>query len=366
MLTGFDLDPAPPDSTLGRTDPPPLVSRPKDIVIVCLALTSGGLALLTWRQHKELRDFRADVRLLQSGAAPGLTLHTAQRHSFPLPRARPAAPTRPAPIPANSDGNELSSRLAIESWLTETRPARRGGSALMRLMENPEFVQALSLQRQAALDTRFAELFRQLNLAPDELNAFKQLLAEKENVVLDVLTVNESAVGGPLGPETLRKGIRTAQAQVEQAIQNSLGGERYELYRQYERTIAQRATVAQLEQRLSYTAAPLVPGQSEALVKIMAASAPRALTPPETAPATSVVVRAGVPEVVPLVPTNAATGHVTDDVLEQAQAVLAPAQVTALREIQSEQQAAQKAADMLREAMPALTDSSVWNLLLLL
>jgi hypothetical protein len=237
---------------------------------------------------------------------------------------------------------------------------------LMRLMENPEFLRALTLQRNAALDARFAGLFRQLNLSDEELASFKTLLAEKENVALDVVTVSETLPDGPLSPAALRATVRGAQAQVEQAIQSSLGGERYQVYRDYERTLPQRATVAQLEQRLSYTGTPLTPVQSDALVRILAATTPEtSLAPAETPSPTTVLVRAGVPEAVPIVPTNAATGRVTEEVITQAHAVLTPAQVDALREIQSQQQAAIKAGEMIRDIMPSLSETPVWSHLLL-
>ncbi len=293
--------------------------------------------------------------------SPGVTIHSATKRSFsvPLPRARDAAIVSTDLI---SRSDEFERRTAPEARPAGSRAGR--GGALLRLMDNPEFVQAIGLQRQAMLDARFAALFRQLNLGADELVAFKNLLAEKENVVLDVVAVSEASPQGPLSPDTLRASVHAAQRQVEEAILGSLGSERYAIYRDYERTVAQRSMVAQLEQRLSYTAAPLTPVQSEALVRILVATAPAA--PSETAPALTVVVRAGVPEAVPVVPTNRATGRVTEEVIAHAQTVLAPAQVNALRDIQAEQQAAAKAAELIRDAVPVREEVPAFGLTLLL
>ena len=90
--------------------------------------------------------------------------------------------------------------------------------------------------------------------------------------------------------------------------------------------------------------------QSDSLVSILAAHAPAASV--ETIPAISVIVRAGVAEAVPVLPTSTGTGRVTDDVVVQAQTVLAPAQVAALREIQGEQNAAIRAVELIREFIP--------------
>src|SRR6185436_2421104 len=118
--------------------------------------------------------------------------------------------------------------------------------------------------------------------------AFKRLLAEKENVALDVVAVSEMQPDGPLPAQALTASVNAARAQVEDAIRSSLGNERYAVYRDYEQTLPQRTIVAQLEQRLSYSGAPLAPAQSEALVRILIAHAP-APAAAETAPAAMVV-----------------------------------------------------------------------------
>lgn len=337
------------------------VSRSKDIAIVCLALSTGAMAFVAWRQGLELRR-------LARGAAPaaapgaGVTVHSGRARTFTLAPRHTDSDTEASPPAAPDGGPGWGWRPAGPARAEPARPRRL--SALARLMENGEFVQALGVQRHALLDARFAGLFRQLNLEAEELAQFKHLLAEKENVVLDVVTVSETSPEGPLSPDVLRASVRAAQAQVEQAIQSSLGGERYAIYRDYERTLPQRALVAQLEQRLGYTSAPLTPAQADALVKILGAAAPAAAA--ETAPALAVVVRAGVPEAVPLPPTSAATGRVTEQAVAQAQAVLTPAQVDALRQIQSEQFAAAKAADMIRGAAAAGPETAAVALTLLL
>lgn len=324
------------------------MSRPKDILIVGLALSSGVLAVLAVRQGIEIRRLSAAVRA-DGLFAPPLTIHSAFTRTFAIPLRRTADDAAGREHTVLADENYRAQFGFHGDGRAAHPPSRRGGG-LVRLMENPEFVQALSLQRHASLDARFAGLFRELNLGAGELAAFKNLLVEKENVTLDVVMVSETLADGPLSPAALRESVRAAQGQVDQAIHSSLGSERYEIYRDYERTLAQRATVAQLEQRLSYTDTPLAPGQADSLVRILAAYAPR--LPVETAPVFSVLVRAGVPEAVPILPTSASTGRVTEEVIAQSQTVLAPVQLQALRELQVEQQAAIRAAELIRQIAP--------------
>lgn len=330
------------------------------MLIATLALTSGALAIIAWRQQGEIRQLTA---MRDSSAQSGATTVTVRQGSQRSFAVSPRSGTAHGAASASQDGAAMRGQDMFPRDERSAAGRARRTSTLARLMDNPEFVRAMGMQRQATLDTRFGELFRKLNLPSNELAEFRNLLVEKENVALDVVTVSETAPDGPLTPATFRASVRAAQAQVEQAIHSSLGSERYAVYREYERTLPQRTTVAQLEQRLSYSSAPLTPAQVDSMVRILSSNA--AATPPETAPVTSVVVRAGVPEAVPILPTSAATGRVTEEVVSQAQTILEPAQVNALREIQAEQQAALRTAQLIREALPVVEEMPGWGLMLL-
>lgn len=335
------------------------MSRAKDILLVGLSVCSGALAIVAWRQHGELqrRAARDAVHESEGTSSNTITVRTAANRML---TRTPAASAGLTTLPGSAD----QGAGMPESPATPSKPTRRGTGALVKLMENPEFVSALTLQRHSMLDARFGELFRRMNLEGDELAQFKRLLAEKENVALEVVTVSETAQEGALAPETLRAGIHAAQSQIEQAIHSSLGSDRYAIYRDYERTLPHRATVAQLEQRLSYTRTPLTAAQAEAVVRILAANTPPVAE--NVAPPASVLVRPRVPEAVPIGPTPVASGRLTEEVVTQVQTVLEPPQVAALRELQVEQQAAQKAADMIRDVAPSVAEiMPTWPLLLL-
>jgi hypothetical protein len=318
------------------------VSRAKNTLIVLLAVSTGALAVVTLEQRAEIRRLSAAPHDMRVGRGP-LTIYSASKRMIPLP-ARPQSAGRVA-----GEVNDRTAQGVLAGELPPSRTPVRRATGVARLMENPEFVEALSRQHHAMLDARFGPLFRMLGLGPEELAAFKSLLVEKENVALDVVTVSEALPDGPLSPDELRASIRAAQAQVEQAIHGALGSERYEIYRDFERSLPQRATVAQLERRLSYSDAPLSVAQAENLTQIMVTLAP---TRPvaEPSPLVSVLLRAGVPEAIPMLPTNAASGRVTDGVVTQAQSLLTPTQLQALKELQREQDAAERAAELLRQA----------------
>ena len=322
------------------------MSRAKDIVVGVLALAVLGLAVVNWRERQEIqRLLRAAGESVPAGGIASVTRRTVDERKLAL---RPT--TGGGSLP---DQAEASDRARERGGLRDVRDpaAAARTSALVRLLDNPEFIRALELHRQAGLDARFAGLFRQLALAPEELTAFKRLLVEKENVALDVVAVSESSPEGPLPAELLNASVAGARAKVEEAIRASLGSDRYSVYRDYEQTQPQRAVVTQLEQRLSYSAAPLAPAQAETLVRILAVHAP--VFTAETAPPVVVSTGAGSAATVPLLAAAAPSARVTEAVLVQAQPVLAPTQLAALREIQIEQDASFLTRQLLGNSFPA-------------
>ncbi len=165
-----------------------------------------------------------------------------------------------------------------------------------------------------------------------------------------MVAINQESPSGPLPAAELSAGIYAAQAQVENAILQSLGRDRYAVYREFERTIAQRAMVTRLEQRLSYTPTPLQPAQAEAVVKILARDVPAESAP--SRPAIAVLTGGGAAEGTPIVHATPAATHVTEEVIAQTQAVLSPPQVNALRQIQVEMGAGAQATRIFNAAVP--------------
>lgn len=316
----------------------------RDILVGTLALAVAGLAIAIWRERAEIhRLTQADARDADRPAAP-VTLRSATT------RILQVAPSRAdAQLQEERRWTEQTGERGFTGGASRTDGPPPGASALARLLDNPEFVRALELHRQATLDTRFAGLFRRLDLGAGELAAFKHLLAEKENVALDVIAVNDSLPGGALPTAALNAGVTAARSQVEEAIRSSLGNERYALYHEYEQTLPQRAIVAQLEQRLSYSGAPLTVAQADSLMQVLVAHAPP-LTP-DSVPA-AMVVSTGTPTAVPLIQMNAPAARVTEAVLTESQTVLAPPQLAALRDIQAEQVASLRAFQLIRDNLP--------------
>lgn len=199
-----------------------------------------------------------------------------------------------------------------------------GGRARMEaLMKNPDFMAAMAVRNKARLDREYADLFRRLNLPPTQLERFKGLLAERQNARMDVLAAARTEGLNPRdNREELQQLMRMAQDELAAAMQAEIGAEAFATFQAYERSAPQRATVGQLEQRLSYSAAPLTPVQSDQLVMLLA--------------------QAGTPG------GGRGGAVVTDQVLTQATAILGREQLEALRALQAEQEAGRAIGEAFR------------------
>lgn len=289
----------------------------KNYLLVLLFLTTAGSSYLAWRQYQELIGLRASALDREERAALQKRIWAAESRSAALEK-KLAAPT-----PAGDDAGETDPAPPPAS---ASRRARGGG--FLAMMENPEMQKLMHVQQKASLDGRYAALFKSLNLTPEQLEKFKNLLVERQTAMMDVFAAaREQGINPRTDPEAFQKLIADAQAEIDASIEAALGEVGYSQYKSYEQAMPQRNTVSQLSQRLSYSATPLSDSQSEQLVTLLATTG-----------------TTGGGQRGPLAggfggPGSGPTTLITDATIAQAQGVLAGAQLEALKQLQQEQQA---------------------------
>lgn len=285
-----------------------------------LVLTLAALLLLDQR-HREvshrLDAAHREIVSLQTALAAAQTTAL-------LARRQPDSQAQS--LPPTSDGGSSARRWPPAA---ERVTIPLGTEDLNRLQR----VQAV--HERAALDRRFAALFRQLNLDPDKLARLKNLLVERELSTSDAyVAASEQGIDLQRDSRSAEQAVAAATAEVERAIAELLGGEAYAAYSRYRDSLPHRGTVEQLEQRLSYTPTPLSESQSAALLQIFAATANDARPPSGRGDAVLVTPSGALPFAGP---------PITDAAVAQAQGVLDGAQLAALRELQQTQRAQQEA-----------------------
>ena len=305
-------------------------SRAKNYLIILLAFATVTAGTIAWRQNQRIQSLDAELSAAKASAIPRKVAKAKPEPSAPAATATTAKPSADAaPEPAEPAAP------------AQPRQQRNNRPNIATLMANPEFAKAWNLEQRAQLDNRFAGLFKQLNLSPAQLEGFKSLLIDRQTSAMDVMSsAREQGLDPRNDRDAINKLVASAQADVDQSIKAALGGTAYQQYQNYQTTQPQRAVVSQVEQRLSYTATPLTSTQSNFLVQALA-SDPTASTTTATASTGfggGNFGRGG---------GNAST-PITDAVIQQAQNVLTPDQVSALKEVQAQQQAQQKIGEMFR------------------
>lgn len=309
----------------------------KNTVIVFLAFTSLAGGTVAWRQYQELITLRAAALNTNERADWQKRLWAAEKKTADLEHKIATQPRAAAPEPETAEAEPARDDRARGPRFD------RGGFAA--IMDQPEIQRLMALQQKSALDARYAQLFKSLNLTPEQLERFKNLLVERNTAMMDVLAASrQQGINPRADRDAFQKLVSDAQAQVDESIRSTLGDVGFQQYKNFEQTQPQRAVVNQLEQRLSYSSTPLSDDQANQLVNILAAtsSAPAGGRNQTffAGPAGAVAAAAGL------------GGHVTitDATINQSLGVLAAPQIDALKQLQQEQQAqAELSAAMRRQ-----------------
>lgn len=306
------------------------MKSPKDYLLLVLLLTTVAGGVLAWRQYNELIELRAAALNNNERADLQKRLWDAEKNRKALQDKVTELERQPAP-----EAEETPSAERPAARRNNRGPNR--ANEFMALMDKPEMQRLVALERKGALDARFAPLFKNLNLTPEQLDKFKNLLVEKQTSMMDVLAAaREQGVNPRTDPAAFRQMVTDAQNEIDASIKSTLGDAAYAQYQGFEQTQPQRNTVSQLEQRLSYSSTPLTSSQSDQLVSILAANTPAST---ENNPLRAAFGGG---------PMGGGT-KITDATIAAAQGVLTAPQVTALQQLQQEQQAQAELAKTMRE-----------------
>ena len=354
-----------------------------------LALFAGTIvcgAWLAWRQQAELVELRALVMNRNERA-------NLQKRVWDLEKANRELQNRSGSRPDGAGGEQAAIGPSRASGRGDPRGRGESGmqqmNAVRELLAKPEVQAMIALQQKAGIESRYAALFKNLNLSPEQAANLGALLVERSSTRQDVFNAaREQGIDARSNPEAYRKLLADAQDEVNRGIKSVIGEDGFNQLQTYEQTLPQRSIVNKLQQRLSYTSTPLTSAQSEQLVQILAANTSArpsdsanpagGQTPPGPPPARSpgfgppgqgrgpdvgsmvmsLVGGGGPPGVLPDVIDEAlrvSGAPVTSAAVAQSQTVLAPPQVAALQQIQQQQQAQQQLQQIFRDGIPGTT-----------
>lgn len=217
-------------------------------------------------------------------------------------------------------------------------PGRRDGfNRLMAALDTPEAQRLLGLVQRGQVDANYSALFRALNLSPAQTDQLRNLLAERQAAVGDVLAAARSqGLTRRESRDEIRALMQATQQEIDGSIRTLLGENAYQQYQDYERTGPQRSLVSQFNNVLP-TMQQLSPQQTSALVDVLAANAPAQSN------------RNGVVALAGRFGSISLSGApITDAAIQQASAFLTAEQVSSLKAYQEQQQAQARLSQLMR------------------
>lgn len=373
-----------------RLRQPLAVKSPKTYLIALLALTTIGGAVLSWQQYAELVELRAAA--MNKDERADLQKRVWELEKLNKQLRDQLAAQRPS-------GDDVEALLADAGDGPPERRDRggRGGpggnpmqqlTALRDLMNKPEVQALMTVQQKAAVEARYAALFKNLNLTPEQAEKLKTILAERQTTMMDMMSAaRDQGLDPRRDRDAYQKLMESARTDVNNSIKAVIGESGFAQFGGYEKTMPQRNVVNQLQQRLSTSDTPLTSAQAEQLVQILAnnppATAPRTATTPgnpptgDRGPGPNFLPGGGSGGGGPRGPDMGAIGAllggvmgggpggginlgggnapapITTTAVSQSQAVLAAPQVAALQQLQQQQQSQQQLTKIVTDTLAA-------------
>jgi hypothetical protein len=181
-----------------------------------------------------------------------------------------------APLPAAPRAHAAA---AIATTATAARPKNQL-AALLQLLDSPAMQNQSAIQARLRLDGQYSALFKSLGLTPDQIDAFKNLLIEKQMVAFDSMSAaHQQGIEITTDPKAVFQLIAEAQKSVDAQISTLLGPDNYSQFQQYQATVPARNTVSLLSQALSYTATPLTDAEMASVIPLLSQYGVPALPP---------------------------------------------------------------------------------------
>jgi hypothetical protein len=222
-----------------------------NIVLAAAAVVFAVGCLLLFRdlstERNRVHELEAQVAQLQHEV------------TSPQPPHEPSAPTA-VPQPAATPATATASTPAIDKPAVAQANAER--DVQRRVNADPAYRGILLSARRAGLQSQHPRLAAELGLSKDEEERFLDLLAEQ--------SLRETEMMRKQLPGDQQEWRKKLFAQQEQVRREFLGGQRFELWREYVNSAGARSLVSELRTQLATTSSPLREEQIKPLVKALA------------------------------------------------------------------------------------------------
>lgn len=247
---------------------------------VVIALGLGGVLVAQWQSKATLQravaSLQREVQLLKTQSEKDHRLiaeltakNDVYKNESESLRQNLAAGGGDSPTGAAGKSVAPTDGAAKEGEKSEGGP---GGfmKGVAKMFTDPEMKKAMRGQQSMMVRMMYADLAKELGLAPEEANQLIELLTERQ-MGMAARSMELMGDGGADAKklEESGKSINASRKEYDAQINALLGEERAKKFTEYERTIGDRMQMQQVQQAFTASGVPLQDSQRDGLMAIM-------------------------------------------------------------------------------------------------
>lgn len=251
------------------------MTKTAPIILIFIAMALGAFAIYEYQQAEHYRELVAQMSKDAAGArgesdditsenrklkdqthSQKVAIEQLETRNKELAEAGPGDPAKLAPSASAGDA-----------------PKEGGGDfmkTVAKMFSDPKMKNAMRGQQATVVNMMYADLAKELGLAPDVARQVLALLADRQ---MDISSTSMAAMskGGKDGAAMAAVGKETegVKAGYDEQIKAVLGADKFTKFQDYEKTLGERIALDQVQKQLSAGGMPLEAAQSNGLLAIM-------------------------------------------------------------------------------------------------
>ncbi len=222
---------------------------------IILSLVAAILVALCLHQRSQIRAVRG--AMIELRKQPVVAPDTMQ--AAPIPEIAAA-------LPAGATGTLAAAVAGEEKKITiKKRPYEE----LIRMLKDPNRKRFMEAKWTLEMDSMYGPLFRYYEMTPEELRYLQSMLVENWSLAEDS-TVRRLEAGADRDEQAAAvKEQQRVERDFDARMREFLGGDAYDEYDGYCKSLPERMTLADFKRLLENTGRPLSYSQEDALIRLM-------------------------------------------------------------------------------------------------
>jgi len=229
---------------------------------IAVGVAAAAVIALQWNQ---IAAERRNVAMLQEQYATVSKQLESGRAAAVAATEKPEAPPAPKEVNQLERANaKLAARnAALRAALSSAPPAASNDKSLAKMMSDPSVLKAMLDMQAPMIRKQYSALVKQLNLSPEQRDAFYDLLISSAT---NAQSLSLQMLSGTNNTEAAMA-VAAAQKTTDEQIKSMLGDGGYAQYKDYQSTLGDRTMLDQYQS--SFTDNPLTETQQQQLLQLM-------------------------------------------------------------------------------------------------